>query len=168
MPRQLAITMLREHGATIAASAYALACRLRSGIAAIDAEVGRRSIALVMSSVATYLERGDEQPLVDYLHQLIRLRRAGGLNPVDFSVMSHCYLPAVRHCFVTRAPSTAMGLAAFELVESVVLPLLERLFQAAWSETVADTTEPDGDPTETLIVPVVVRDVAAGAVSTRR
>ncbi len=163
MPKQLAASLLREHSAPIAAAAFALACKLRPGIAAIDLDVGRRSIGAVVAGVATYLERGDEAPLVDYLHQLIRLRRAGGFNAVDFSVMSHCYLPAIRHCFTARAPSVAMGLAAFEAVESVVLPLLERLFRAAWSETVADTTEPDGDPTETLIVPVAVRDVAADA-----
>ena len=163
MPNQLAVALLREHGDEISASSFALACRLRRTFLAIDADVGRRSIGTVLSGVATYLERGDEHPLLEYLHHLIRLRRAGGFDALDFSDMSHCNLPAVRHCFVTRAPSTAMGLAAFEAVESVVLPLLERLFEVAWSETVAGTTQPDGDPTETLIVPVNVREVAAGA-----
>lgn len=159
MPKHLAVQLLRDHSGDIAASAFALACRLRPGLTAIAPEVGARSVEVVVAGVASFIDSGDEGPLIEHLSTLIRLRRAGGFNAVDFSVMSHCYLPTIRHACVSRAPSVAMGLAAFEVVESVVLPLIERLFQAAWSDVVADTTQPDGDPTETVIVPVMVRDL---------
>ena len=120
--------------------------RLRPKYAALpDADL-LASVRPTLLGVADYLETSDDQPLIALVEGIIGARRESGFDALDFAVMSHCYLPPVRAVFVARAPTPVEGLAAYDAVEAVSLPLIERLLHPA--------VEPGGP-----FVAVYVRDL---------
>jgi hypothetical protein len=149
MPNALAISLLRTHADSMARASAALVKKLRPTYERVPDASLIESVKGTLLGVATYLEKGDDKPLIDIVEKMINERRSSGLDALDFAVMSHCYLPPVRQTFVTRAPSPQEGLAAYDEVESVSLPLVEKLLRTA----VGPTNEAQ------FLVPLYVRDV---------
>ncbi len=130
-PTALAISLLREHADSSARASVALIRTLRKSYDRIpDADL-HKSVKGTLLAVADYLEKSDDKPVIALVEGIILSRKESGLEPLDFAVMSHCYMPPLRHHFTQHAPSVADGLAAFDIVESISLPLMERLLRVA-------------------------------------
>ena len=149
MVNDLAVSLLRSHVEDISSASMALARRLRPTYQRVPDESLLASVRGTLLGVASFIENGDDAPIIRLVEGFIAARRESGFDVHDFAVMSHCYLPPVRQVFVTRAATPVEGLAAYDVVESVSLPLIERLLQTAVAST-------EGGQ---FLVPVYIRDV---------
>jgi hypothetical protein len=130
-PTALAITLIREHADSSARASVVLIRSLRKSYDRVpDADL-HESVKGTLLAVADYLEKKDDAVVIDLVEAIIASRKDGGLEALDFAVMSHCYMPPLRHHFAQHAPNLADALAAFDVVESIALPLMERLLSVA-------------------------------------
>lgn len=129
-PTALAITLLRKHADKCAHGSVALIRSLRPEYEKVPDAALHDSVHKTLLALADYLEHNDDAAVFSLVEGIINERQATGLVALDFAVMSHCYMPPLRHAFVDAA-GPSEGLAAFDVVEGVSLPLMERLLRVA-------------------------------------
>ncbi|MDP2345006.1 MAG: hypothetical protein Q8O67_28935 [Deltaproteobacteria bacterium] len=128
----LALQLLDEdRRKEIARGVFRLARRLEPALESIPEATAEGSIASFARGLELYLRTGDVAALVDIVRATVVLRRLGGFGTPILLAMSHAYLPIIRKVFLRHAPDIARGLAAYDVVESAVLPLIVRLLQEA-------------------------------------
>lgn len=125
--RALAIRLLSEHRARIAAGIRRLGTKLEPRFGSIPAEVAEASIATFLRDLEHFLATGDPEPLASTVRATIRLRRHVGFSGAHFAVYSHAYLPIVRKVFLQAGELPIPTLRAFDQVENAVLPVMARL-----------------------------------------
>ena len=130
-PNELAISLIRAHADTSAKASMTLVRGLRAAYTRVPDDDLLKSVKGTLLAVADYIEKNDDKPLVAFVEAIIGERKQSGLEPLDFALMSHCYLPPLRQVFLQNAPTPADGNAAFDVVESIALPLMERLLRVA-------------------------------------
>lgn len=136
----LALQLLdAEHRKEIGRGVFRLASRLEPSLASIPASTGEGSIANFIRAVEVYLRTGDAASLFDIVHSTVALRRLGGFGTPVIQAVSHAYLPIIRKVFLRHAPDVTRGLAAYDVVESAVLPLIVRLLQEVTAQEGVDS-----------------------------
>lgn len=125
--RALAIRLLSQHRARIAAGIHRLGCKLEPRFETIPAEVAEASIAGLLRDLEQFLATGDHQPLASTVRATVRLRRHVGFSAAHFAVFSHAYLPIIRKVFLQSGELPLPTMRAFDQVENAVLPVLARL-----------------------------------------
>ena len=129
-PTALANTLLRKHADQCAHGSVALIRSLRAEYERVPDAALHHSVHKTLLALADYLEKNDDAAVFSLVEGIISERQANGLVALDFAVMSHCYMPPLRQVFVD-AVGASDGLAAFDVVEAVSLPLMERLLRVA-------------------------------------
>ncbi|MFH1811360.1 MAG: hypothetical protein ABIJ09_21650 [Pseudomonadota bacterium] len=114
---------------------------------AIDGIQLARGVSNVLDAVVRLLDGGDYRVLMDVLDVLKKQRHEQGFKDSDFLVAVLCGLPVIRRFFLNHASALRTGLALFEEVERVLLPLYGYLAQSdvrAFEEmaTAPDTRKP--------------------------
>lgn len=155
-PRELAVRLLRENREPIAASVYKLVSKLGPRWATVDENAFGHNAKTLLSASEAYLSGGGVDALMSLVRDMMRVRRLGGFTGVDFNVLMHGYMPVVRKAFLSQAPSLRAGLAAYDVAESVYLPLFTRIVEAiarADEQTAPDASPPfHGRPFEEISV----------------
>lgn len=123
----LAIRLLSEQRARIAAGVCRLGAKLEPRFESIPAEVTEASIATFLRDLEHFLATGDAGPLASTVRATIRLRRHVGFSAAHFAVYSHAYLPIIRKVFLQSGELPIPVLRAYDKVENAVLPVMARL-----------------------------------------
>ncbi len=146
--RALAIRLLSDHRARIAAGIRRLGCKLEPRFEGIPDEVAEASIATLLRDLEHFLATGDHKPLASTVRATIRLRRHGGFSSAHFAVFSHAYLPVIRKVFLQAGELPLPTLRAFDQVENAVLPVMARLLSdvAMVGDAAADEEADDTQP----------------------
>ncbi len=143
-PRELAIRLLADNRDHIGRSVYQLTCRLQPHWADVDENAFVHNTHTVLRAVQDYLAGGDPEVIINLARDLLRVRRLAGFTGPEFHLALHTYLPVVRKAFLARAPTMRQGLAAFDVAESICLPLFSRLLEAI--ARADEQTAPDARP----------------------
>ncbi len=146
--RALAIRLLAEQRARIAAGVRRLGCKLEPRFESIPAEVAEASIASLLRDLEHFLATGDHRPLASTVRATVRLRRHVGFSSGDFAVYSHAYLPIIRKVFLQAGEQPLATMRAFDQVENAVLPVMARLLSdvALVGEPASDADIDDTKP----------------------
>jgi hypothetical protein len=147
----LAISLLRKHADRSARGSVALIRSLRAEYEKVSDAALHASVEQTLLALADYLENHDDAAVFDLVEGIINARQASGLVALDFAVMSHCYMPPLRQVFVD-AVGPVDGLAAYDVVEGISLPLMEKLLRVAVKPYAG-----------AFITPMAVRSIVLGA-----
>ena len=143
-PRELAVRTLHENRDAIARAIYKLVAKLAPRWSSIDETAFAKNAGTLLQAAELYLSGGDVEMLFQLTKDMMRVRRLGGFTGADFNVLLHSYMPVVRKVFLSRAPSLREGVAAYDIAESVCLPLFARIIEAI--QRVDEQTAPDAQP----------------------
>lgn len=143
----LAIRLLSDHRARIAAGVRRLGSKLEPRFASIPDEVTEASISTFLRDLEHFLATGDAAPLASTVRATIRLRRHVGFTAAHFAVYSHAYLPIIRKVFLQSGELPVPALRAYDLVENAVLPVMARLL-ADFALAGDPATDGDDDDTQ--------------------
>jgi hypothetical protein len=143
-PTELAIRLLHDNRIEIGRGVHRVLVKLNTRWGQIDVDAFAKNAEGLFAAVEVYLAGGGADVFLRLARDLMRVRKLGGFSGSDFNVAMHAYMPVVRKAFFARAPSLRQGLAAYDIVESVLLALITRLVEA--SARVDETTAPDAQP----------------------
>lgn len=111
----------------------------------IDAFALERNTRTILSGLQKLLEGADAQSLQAVLGNVVQLRHSAGFRVSDLLLAGMCFQPVVRRYLVAQAASPAEGLAAYEAVEEIGLPLFGFLLDSFLeSEDEDEVTPPLG------------------------
>jgi hypothetical protein len=147
--RSLALTLLAEHRARIAAAVVRFARRLEPKWTAVPETVAMASATNQIKAIEQFLRSDDGEVLLSTVRDLVRLRKHTGFGVGDFAVKSHAYLPVIRRVFLQSNRAQSDSLRAYDVVESAMLPMIARLLQELAAEP-ADTSLDDDDTDVTV------------------
>jgi hypothetical protein len=99
-----------------------------------------RTVGAVLEAIGAVLGGAHEVRLLDTIDDVFAERARDGLLPSDFALATHCYLPVLRRYFCEQAPNLELGIAAYEAVEGVTLPLMRHIIELALEAR--DLTDP--------------------------
>jgi hypothetical protein len=143
-PRELAIRLLHENRDDVARGVHKVVSRINPRWASVEREAFAQTAARQLEAIEKHLRGGNPDELLRYARDSMRIRKLSGFSAPDFNIALHAYLPVIRKAFLARAPNMKQALGAFDVVESVLLPLAWRFIEAA--ARVDEITTPDAQP----------------------
>lgn len=127
MPQKLAARLLKPHHDRIAQAVARQIRRTVPRYEQVEPIALERNLKTVLRGVQRLLEQGDGATLLRVLEDVAQLRSSTGFQVSELLLAAMCFNPVVRRFLVGSAPTVGEGLAAWEAVESVTLPLFGQL-----------------------------------------
>jgi hypothetical protein len=143
MSTQLAAQLIRSHHLRISQAIARQLQRTVPRYRQVDASVLERNIATIMGGVQQLLEHGSEERLLRIVADVAQLRQMSGFKLPEFLVASLCFLPVIRRFLIERSGDLQEGLARYEAVEAIALPLMGRV--ATIFMDAAEDTQPNSE-----------------------
>lgn len=162
MPRQLAARLLKPHHERIAQAVARQIRRTVPRYEQVEPVALERNLKTVLGGIQRLLEKGDAATLLRVVEDVAQLRSSTGFQASEFLVAGMCFLPVVRRFLIGSASTPGEGLAAYEAVESISLPLfgqLVDLFLDAEEETTAPTGLRLPTTREGFLLPLTIESV---------
>ncbi len=152
MSHERVVVLLGSHKVRIARALVRQMRGLSPRYAALEQTALEENLVRLLGLIARFLETGDESSLKSHASYTAQLRQALGFELKDFMLANLSFMPVLRRFLVESAPTVEQGLADYEALEAVALPLLANaasLFEAAGAEFDEDD--------EDITVPTVKR-----------
>lgn len=137
MSHERVVELLGSHKIRIARALVRQMRSLSPRYAALEAIALEENLVRLLTLIARFLETGDESSLRTHTAYTAQLRQALGFELADFMLANLSFLPVLRRFLVESAPTIAEGLADFEALEAVALPIMANaavIFSASGEE----------------------------------
>lgn len=137
--------LMKQHHRRIAQAVVRQQQRMVPRYRQLDATAVERNVATVLAGLQRLLESGEDALLKDLVTEMARLRQLGGVTLPEFLVAALCVLPVLRRFFLERSATLEEGLAIFDRVEAILLPVAGTITRAfdegaveSWEQLSAD------------------------------
>ncbi len=137
---QRAARLLNGREPQIAAAVARQLKRTVPRYADVERQAMERNISAILKGLQRLLAKGDERTLRRIVDDVAQLRSATGFGVDEVIVAGLCFLPVLRRFLVENDSDIEAGLAAFEALEAVALPMFGHI--AMYYRDLADLTDP--------------------------
>lgn len=144
MSHERVVELLGSHKVRIARALVRQMTQLSPRYAALEHKALEENLIRLLTLTARFLETGDDSSLKNHTAYTAQLRQALGFHVADFMLATFSFMPVLRRFLVETAPDTASGLADYEALEAVSIPLMAnaaKLFNEAGDDGFDDDDE---------------------------
>jgi hypothetical protein len=145
MSHERVVELLGSHKVRIARALVRQMRSLSPRYAALEPHALEENLVRLLGLTARFLETGDDSSLKNHTAYTAQLRQALGFKLADFMLATLSFMPVLRRFLIESAPDVAEGLADYEALESVAIPLMAN---AATLFTDASDDDDDEDITQ--------------------
>lgn len=137
MSHERVVILLGSHKVRIARALVRQMRGLSPRYASLEAGALEENLVRLLGLIARFLETGDDSSLRSHTSYTAQLRHALGFQLRDFMLANLSFMPVLRRFLVESAPTLEQGLADYEALEAVALPMMANaatLFEEAATE----------------------------------
>lgn len=106
----------------------------------VERQALEKNVLSILRGLDHLLAKGDETTLRRIVDDVAQLRAATGFGVDEIVMAGLCFLPVLRRFLIHQEEDVMRGLAAYEAVEAVALPLFGHV--AMYFRDLADLTDP--------------------------
>lgn len=143
MAHERVVELLGSHKIRIARALVRQMRALSPRYATLEAVALEENLVRLLTLISRFLETGDESSLVNHTAYTAQLRQALGFTVRDFMMANLSFLPVLRRFLIESAASLEEGLADYEALEAVAIPLMATSAAAFEQAAVGDDDDED-------------------------
>jgi len=136
-PHALATRLLSEHRAQLAKAVSRQMCELVPRYFGVEEADREQTTDAVLLGVERLLRGEGQGKMLVAVDEAFERRAAEGFTPPELILATHSYLPVIRQIFCEHAGDLREGLAAYEQIETAILPLLRHVIELAFETRTA-------------------------------